>query len=80
MITDSPTPRTVFLPMGGKAAMFTREHVTILYKCGHTELGRLLKNHMAPMPIRVDGLICWYQDEVMNAVPQVMRTLERWRS
>jgi hypothetical protein len=58
--------------------MFTREHLTILYKCTHSELGRLLARHMAPMPVRIDGLICWFVDEAMNSLPQVLRTLERW--
>jgi hypothetical protein len=74
-----PTPRRVLLPLGGEAAMYSREHVTIAYRCSHGELGRLLARNMAPMPIRVDGFIGWYVDEVLTAMAQVMRTLERWR-
>lgn len=75
----APTPRTVLLPLGGEARMFTREHVTIVLKCSHGELGRLLARGMFALPIRVDGLIAWYVDEVMAALPQAQRTLERWR-
>jgi hypothetical protein len=75
----TPTPRKVLLPLGGEARMFTREHLTVIYRCSHGELGRLLARNMAPLPIRVDGTIFWYQDETMNALAQVMRTLERWR-
>jgi hypothetical protein len=74
-----PTPRTVLLPLGGEARMYSREHVTVCYRCSHGELGRLLARHQAPLPVRIDGFICWYVDEVLNAMPQVIRTLERWR-
>lgn len=68
-------------PPAAKAppAMFTRENLTALFKCSHGELGRLLARKMAPLPVRIDGQICWYIDEVQNATPQVMRTLERWK-
>lgn len=75
----APTPRNVALPFGGHASMYTRENVTIIYRCSHGELGRLLQRNMAPLPIRIDGLIAWYVDEVVAAQAQVMRTLERWR-
>lgn len=74
-----PVPRTIQLPLGGAATMFTREQMTILYHCSHGELGRLLVRRMAPIPIRVDGQIVWFVDEARNAHAQVTRTLERWR-
>ncbi len=76
----SPAPRKVNLPLGGDAEMFTRENLTVLFKCSHGELGRLLARKMAPLPIRVDGQILWYIDEVKSAQPQVQRTLERWKT
>jgi hypothetical protein len=60
-------------------AMFTRENLTVLFKCSHGELGRLLARKMAPLPVRIDGVILWYVDEVQNATAQVQRTLERWK-
>jgi hypothetical protein len=69
----------VQLPLGGAADFFSREQLTILYRCTHGELGRLICRKMAPLPIRVDGVIFWYADETLLAQPQVMRTLERWR-
>jgi hypothetical protein len=75
----SPQPRTIPLPLGGSALMFTRESLTQLYRCGHGELGRLLVRRMAPLPIRIDGQILWFADEALTAQPQAMRTLERWR-
>jgi len=76
----TPAPRNVNLPLGGAAAMYTRENLTVLFKCSHGELGRLLARKMAPLPVRIDGCILWYIDEVQNAQAQVMRTLERWKS
>lgn len=72
-------PRKVPLPLGGSASMYTRENLTLLLKCSHGELGRLLARRMAPLPVRIDGQILWYVDEVIPAQAQVMRTLERWR-
>jgi hypothetical protein len=78
-LSAPPTPRRVLLPLGGEAAMYTREMVTIAYRCSHGELGRLLSRNMAPLPVRIDGGIFWFVDEVLNGMAQVMRTLERWR-
>jgi hypothetical protein len=61
------------------ASMYTRENLTVLFKCSHGELGRLLARKMAPLPVRIDGQILWYIDEVQNATAQVQRTLERWK-
>jgi len=73
------TPRTVVLPNGSAAEFFRREHLTYIYRCSHGELGRLLARRLAPLPIRVDGEIIWWVDEVMAMAAQVTRTLERWR-
>jgi hypothetical protein len=73
-------PRSVWLPTIGETTMYTRENLTVLFKCSHGELGRLLARKMAPLPIREDGVILWYIDEVQRATAQVMRTLERWRT
>ncbi len=74
-----PKPRRVQLPTGGSADCFTREQMTILYRCTHGELGRLLCRLQAPLPVRIDGTILWYVDEAVNAASQVARTLERLR-
>lgn len=78
-LSPTPTPRRVLLPLGGEASMFTREHLTILYRCSHGELGRLLVRKQAPLPIRIEGQILWHVDEAINAQAQTVRTLERWR-
>jgi hypothetical protein len=43
-------------------AYYTRENLTVLFKCSHGELGRLLSRKMAPLPVRIDGQILWYID------------------
>lgn len=75
----NPTPRRVPLPLGGLALMYSREQLAIVYRCSHGELGRMLRAKMAPLPIRLDGQILWYCDEVLGAQASVIRTLERWR-
>ncbi len=60
-------------------SMYTRENLTVLFKCSHGELGRLLARRMAPLPVRIDGQILWWIDEVQNATATVQRTLERWK-
>jgi len=75
----TPAPRNVNLPLGGAGSMYTRENLTVLFKCSHGELGRLLARRMAPLPVRIDGQILWWIDEVQNAQATVLRTLERWK-
>jgi hypothetical protein len=75
----APKPVQLLLPLGGTALMYTREHVTITYRCSHGELGRMLARKMVPLPIRVEGQILWFVDEVLAAQAQAIRTLERWR-
>lgn len=75
----NPDPRKVPLPYGGHALMYTRENLVYMYRCSHGELGRLLRAKLAPLPVRIDGQILWYCDEVLGAQANVIRTLERWR-
>jgi hypothetical protein len=78
-ISGGPAPRKIPLPLGGEALLYTRENLTQYFRCSHGELGRLLTRKMAPLPIRIDGGIYWYVDEVLSSAAQVLRTLERWR-
>jgi hypothetical protein len=77
--TPGPTPRTVQLPLGGSGSFFTREQLTQAYRCNHAELGRLLRDKIAPLPIRIDGTIYWFADEVAASTPHVTKVLERRR-
>lgn len=74
----APDPRKVPLPYGGVALMYTRENLVYLFRCSHGELGRLLRAKLAPLPVRIDGQILWFVDEVLNAQATAARTLNRW--
>ena len=74
-----PDPRRVPLPYGGHALMYTRENLVFMYRCSHGELGRMLRAKMAPLPVRIDGQILWFVDEVLNTQATVERTVTRWR-
>jgi hypothetical protein len=75
----TPTPRTVQLPLGGSATCYTREQLTQIFQCSHAELGRLLRDKIAPLPIRIDGTIYWFADEVASSVSHVTKVIARRR-
>ncbi len=54
----------------------TRDQVVAIYGCSHGDLGRLLRENRAPLPVRVDGAIFWYLDEVEKAKDRVKKILE----
>jgi hypothetical protein len=74
----APKSRSVQLPLGGLSSFYTREHMTVLYRCTHGELGRLLVRRMVPLPVRIEGQILWFTDEALEGMAQALRTLERW--
>ena len=76
---QKPIPREIDLPGGGRAQMFIREQVVRIYGCSHGEFGRLLIRGVAPLPIRVNGAILWFADEVQELQPAVEEHLKRWR-
>jgi hypothetical protein len=47
-------------------ATLTREQVAARFQCSHAELGRLLRERIAPLPVRVEGAILWFEDECAN--------------
>lgn len=77
--TPGPTPRVVQLLLGATAQCLTREQLTQAYQCSHAELGRLLRDKIAPLPIRIDGTIYWFADEVVSSVSHVTKVIERRR-
>lgn len=46
----------------------TRDQLATAFQCSHAELGRLLRERFAPMPVRIEGAILWFADEVTTAV------------
>ena len=53
----------------------TREQVIEIYACSHGDLGKLLREKRCPLPVRINGEIFWYKDEVENTKPKVMSIL-----
>jgi hypothetical protein len=47
--------------------------------CSHFELGRLVRERIAAMPVRIDGQIFWHEDEARAAAPKCRETLAYWR-
>ena len=41
----------------------TRDQLASLFECSHAELGRLLRERNAPLPVRIEGAILWFEDE-----------------
>lgn len=58
----------------------TRDQVIAQLGCSHSELGRLIRERRAPMPVRLDGAILWFADEIAEAAPSVARILQRRRA
>jgi hypothetical protein len=58
----------------------TREQVAAKFECSYTELGRLLRERYAPLPVKIDGNILWHDDEVTQAEPDVKKLLARRRA
>lgn len=49
------------------------------YKANFTELGKLLRLKLAPLPVQVDGVPLWFEDEVEKARGEVESALARLR-
>lgn len=58
----------------------TREQVAARFECSYTELGRLLRERYAPLPVKVNSSILWHEDEVTQATPDVKQLLARRRA
>lgn len=55
----------------------TREALAQMYGCSHGDLGRLLRERLCPLPVRVEGAILWFSDEVEQTKEKVLRILAR---
>jgi predicted DNA-binding transcriptional regulator AlpA len=61
------------------APALLRDHLIALLGCSHFELGRLLREKIAPLPVRLDGLILWYEDEAREAIARCQDATNYWR-
>lgn len=53
----------------------TREQVIEIYHCSHGDLGKLLREKRVPLPVRINGEIMWYRDEVEATKAKVVSIL-----
>lgn len=56
-----------------------RDHVVAALSVSHFELGRLLRERIAPLPVRLDGVILWHEDEVKAAYKRCGEAAAYWR-
>lgn len=55
-----------------------RDHLVTGIGCTHFELGRLLRERIAPLPVRIDGVILWYEDEARAALDKCRDAVDYW--
>jgi hypothetical protein len=55
----------------------TREELVKIYDVSQGYLGYLLREKKIPLPVRINGDILWYVDEVHNSLPKIKSFLER---
>ena len=49
-------------------ATVTRDQLAQTFGATHMELGRLLRERLVPLPVRIEGAILWFADEVAICV------------
>lgn len=54
-----------------------REDLVKIYDVSQGYLGYLLREKRIPLPIRINGEILWYADEVHASLPKIKSFLER---
>jgi hypothetical protein len=55
----------------------SREELVKIYDVSQGYLGYLLREKKIPLPVRMNGEILWYADEVANSLPKMKAFLER---
>jgi hypothetical protein len=55
----------------------SREDLTRIYNVSQGYLGYLLREKKIPLPVRINGEILWYADEVDASLPKIKAFLEK---
>lgn len=55
----------------------TREELVKIYDVSQGYLGYLLREKKIPLPVRINGEILWYVDEVTSSLPKIQTFLAR---
>jgi hypothetical protein len=74
-----PIDANVDSPRSRPEPTLLRDHLVAALGCSHFELGRLLRERIAPLPVRIDGVILWYEDEAKLAAPRCRDAVAYWR-
>jgi len=57
----------------------TRDKLVEIYGVSQGYLGYLLREKKVPLPVRINGEILWYSDEVNASLPRIRSFLDRKR-
>jgi hypothetical protein len=55
----------------------SREELVNIYQVSQGYLGYLLREKKIPLPVRINGEILWYTDEVQASLPKIQSFLAR---
>ena len=66
-------------PQQRRQPTLTRDNLIVALGCTHYELGRLLREKIAPLPVRLDGAILFHEDECREANGKCQEALTYWR-
>lgn len=55
----------------------SRDELTNIYKVSQGYLGYLLREKKIPLPVRINGEILWYKDEIDRSLPKIQPFLAR---
>lgn len=75
-------PAGLAAPCGPGRVIPTLQRDAVVRALGvsHFELGRLLRERIAPLPVSLNGAVLWHSDEVSAAVGKCQDKVTRWRS
>lgn len=59
------------------APTVTRDALVSIYGVSQGYLGYLLREKKIPLPVRINGEILWYEDEVSASLPKIQPFLAR---
>lgn len=66
-------------PQQRRQPTLTRDNLIAALGCTHFEVGRLLREKIAPLPVRLEGVILFYEDECQAAASRCRESVAYWR-
>lgn len=62
--------------IAGSVLNLRRDDLAKIYGVSQGYLGYLLREKKIPLPVRINGEILWYSDEVQASLPRIKKLLE----